>query len=56
MPDSVICKCVMYADDATLLWTADDSVTLQSELQFNLILLNGLLIIILHLIHHSHNW
>lgn len=36
LPNSVDCKCTMYADDTTLLCTAYDSTTLQSDLQSNL--------------------
>ena len=35
MPDSVSCKCVMYADDTTLLCSSSDPVTLQQELDKN---------------------
>jgi len=37
LPDFVNCKCTMYADDTTLLCTANDSTTLQSDLQENLL-------------------
>ena len=36
LPDSVTCKCVMYADDTTLLASSSDPVTLQTELKRNL--------------------
>jgi retron-type reverse transcriptase len=36
LSNSVDCKCTMYADDTTLLCTANDSSTLQSKLQCNL--------------------
>ena len=36
LPDSVKCKCVMYADDTTLLTSSSDPVTLEFELKQNL--------------------
>ena len=36
LADCVSCKCVMYADDTTLLCSSKDSLTLQSELNANL--------------------
>ena len=36
MPDSVSCKCIMYADDTTLLCSSSDPVTLQQELDKNM--------------------
>ena len=36
MPNSVSCKCVMYADDTTLLCSSSDSVTLKLELDKNM--------------------
>ena len=35
-PDSVKCKCVVYADDTTLLVNSSDPVTLQVDLRRNL--------------------
>jgi retron-type reverse transcriptase len=36
LPESVKCKCVMYADDTTLLISSSDPVVLQAELKINL--------------------
>ena len=36
LPDSVKCKCVMYADDTTLLTSSSDPMTLEIELKQNL--------------------
>jgi len=36
LPDSVDCKCVMYADDTTLLVSSPDPMTLQNKLKNNL--------------------
>ena len=36
LPDYVKCKCVMYADDTTVLVSSSDPVTLQTELNTNL--------------------
>ena len=32
LPDSVTCKCIMYADDTTLLCSSSDPISLQSDL------------------------
>jgi len=36
LPDSVDCKCIMYADDTTLLFSASDPLTLQQEMNDNM--------------------
>ena len=36
LPDCIDCKCVMYADDITLLFTASDPTTLQATMNDNL--------------------
>ena len=36
LPDSVTCKCIMYADDTTLLCSSSDPISLQSDLTSSL--------------------
>jgi len=36
LPDCINCKCIMYADDTTLLFKSSDSISLQSEMNDNL--------------------